>query len=84
MRSLFLLYLEDRGATDANFYSKIKNGAQSYFDILEDVDKTYSLFRKLEEYFNGNVFTLDSNESISKEHLQIIKKRQINNNQDGP
>ncbi|WP_417237502.1 HsdM family class I SAM-dependent methyltransferase [Bizionia paragorgiae] len=82
MRSLFLLYLEDRGATDANFYSKIKNGAQSYFDILEDVDKTYSLFRKLEEYFNGNVFTLDSNESISKEHLQIIKKCFINGNYD--
>jgi type I restriction-modification system DNA methylase subunit len=74
MRSLFLLFLEDRGATDAKFYSEIKDGAQSYFDILDDEEKTYSLFQKLEEYFNGNVFTVDKGESISKEHLQIIKK----------
>jgi len=80
MRSLFLLYLEDRGATDAKFYSEIKKGAQSYFDILDDADKTYSLFQKLEEYFNGNVFTLDSNELISREHLQIIRKCFINGN----
>ncbi len=80
MRSLFLLYLEDRGATDEKFYSKIKKGAKSYFDILDDADKTYSLFRKLEEYFNGNVFTLDSNESISRDHLKIIRKCFINGN----
>ncbi|NGX82713.1 N-6 DNA methylase [Aequorivita sp. KMM 9714] len=82
MRSLFLLYLEDRGATDAKFYSGIKEGAQSYFDILDDEDKTYSLYRKLEEYFNGNVFTVDNNETISREHLQIIKKCFINGNDD--
>jgi type I restriction-modification system DNA methylase subunit len=82
MRSLFLLYLEDRGATDAKFYSGIKEGAQSYFDILDDEDKTYSLYRKLEEYFNGNVFTVDKNETISREHLQIIKKCFINGNDD--
>ena len=78
MRSLFLLYLEDRGATDEKFYSEIKKGAKSYFDILDDATKTYSLFQKLEEYFNGNVFTVDRNESISREHLQIIKKCFIN------
>jgi type I restriction-modification system DNA methylase subunit len=80
MRSLFLLYLEDRGATDEKFYSEIKKGAKSYFDILDDSDKTYSLFKKLEEYFNGNVFTIDSKESISRKHLQIIKKCFINGN----
>lgn len=74
MRSLFLLYLEDRGATDAKFYSEIKEGAKSYFDILDDVDKTYALFKKLQEYFNGNVFTVDKDESISTEHLKIIRK----------
>ena len=74
MRSLFLLYLEDRGATDAKFYSEIKEGAKSYFDILDDVNKTYSLFKKLQDYFNGNVFTVDKDESISKEHLKIIRK----------
>ena len=80
MRSLFLLYLEDRGATDEKFYSDIKKGAKSYFDILDDADKTYSLFKKLEEYFNGNVVTVDNNESISGEHLKIIRKCFINGN----
>ena len=56
MRSLFLLYLEDRGATDEHFYSQIKKGAKSYFDILEDKTTTYKLFEKLEDHFNGNVF----------------------------
>lgn len=80
MRSLFLLYLEDRGATDEKFYSEIKKGAKSYFDILDDADKTYSLFKKLEEYFNGNVFTVDTNELISRDHLKIIQKCFINGN----
>lgn len=80
LRSLFLLYLEDRKATDANFYSQIKKGAKQYFDILDDVDATYSLYGKLEEHFNGNVFTLEKGETISKEQLQIIKKCFISGN----
>lgn len=74
MRSLFLLYLEDRGATDEKFYSQIKEGAKSYFDILEDRKATYDLFKKLEVHFNGNVFTLDDGESINEEQLRLIKK----------
>ncbi|MCF8331276.1 MAG: SAM-dependent methyltransferase [Bacteroidales bacterium] len=74
LRSLFLLYLEDRGATDEKFYSNIKEGAKSYFDILDDVKSTYKLFTRLEEDFNGNVFTVDEYENISDEHLQIIKQ----------
>jgi hypothetical protein len=80
MRSLFLLYLEDRGATDANFYTQIKPGASSYFDILDDVHATFALYKKLEEHFNGNVFTLDDAESINEEQLQLIKKCFINGN----
>ena len=80
LRSLFLLYLEDRGATDENFYSHIKKGSKSYFDILEDVDATYNLYGKLEEHFNGNVFTLEKGETISKEQLQLIKKCFISGN----
>lgn len=82
MRSLFLLYLEDRGATDQNFYDQIKKGAKSYFDILDDVNATYNLFKKLEDYFNGNVFTLGKNEKISDEQLQLIKRCFISGNDD--
>ncbi len=78
MRSLFLLYLEDRGATNDAFYSEIREGAKSYFDILDNIEDTYALFEKLEDYFNGNVFTLEKGETITTEQLKLIKKCFIN------
>lgn len=84
LRSLFLLYLEDREATDEKFYSKIKKGAKSYFDILNDVNSTYDLFDKLEEHFNGNVFTLEDGENISTNQLQLIKKCFTSGNNNTP
>lgn len=81
MRSLFLLYLEDRGATNEDFYSEIRKGAKSYFDILDNVEDTYALFEKLEDYFNGNVFTVDKEESITAEQLRLIKYCFISGNE---
>lgn len=52
LRSLFLLYLEDRSATDVVLYDSIQKGATSYFDILNNVENTYRLFGKLEEHFS--------------------------------
>lgn len=84
LRSLFLLYLEDRGATDKKLYSQIKKGAQSYFDILGDNKATYQLYERLEEDFNGNVFTLEEEEEISTAQLQHIKKCFISGNDNTP
>lgn len=85
LRSLFLLYLEDREATDHKFYSEIKKGAKSYFDILDSVEATYNLFEKLEEHFNGNVFTLEEGEPrATQEQLQLIKKCFISGNDNTP
>ncbi|MBA4239582.1 MAG: endonuclease [Sphingobacteriaceae bacterium] len=84
LRSLFLLYLEDRGATDEKLYSQIKKGTKSYFDILNDTNATYQLFERLEEDFNGNVFTLEKGEKISAEQLQLIKKCFISGNDNTP
>jgi len=84
LRSLFLLYLEDRKATDESFYSEIKKGAKSYFDILNDVNATYLLFHKLEDHFNGNVFTFDQDEQISEEQLQLVKTCFISGNDNTP
>lgn len=80
LRSLFLLYLEDRGATDKEFYNTIKTNAKTYFDILGDVDATYRLFARLEEQFNGNVFAVAEGErnNIELKHLEIIRKCFIN------
>lgn len=81
LRSLFLLYLEDRGAAEKDFYSQIKNDAESYFDILDDVTATIELFRRLEDHFNGNVFTIEPGENITREQLQIIKSCFIRGNE---
>jgi hypothetical protein len=76
MRSLFILYLEDKGAAkEAGLYNQIKQDANSYLDILEDVDATYMLFDALHEHFNGNVFPVIAGEQklVTAEHLQKIK-----------
>ncbi len=78
LRSLFLLYLEDIGATDEKLYSQFKKGAKFYFDILESSDATSQLFKRLEEDFNGNVFTVEEDEKISNEQLQLVKNCFIN------
>jgi len=84
LRSLFLLYLEDRGATDKKLYSLYKKDATSYFDILDNVEATYNLFKRLENDFNGNIFTVEDNEQITNEQLQLIKKCFISGNDNTP
>jgi hypothetical protein len=76
MRSLFILCLEDRGAAkEAWIYSRIKPDTNSYFDILEDVDATYTLFEELHNHFNFNLFPVTELErqTVTKEHLQKIR-----------
>ncbi len=76
LRSLFLLYLEDRDATDKAFYAQFKKEATSYFDILTDTKATFALYKKLETCFNGNVFSVEDDEEkfITKEQLAIIRQ----------
>lgn len=80
LRSLFLLYLEDREATSVEFYGTFKDGAKGYFDILKDVDATYKLFAALEDKFNGNVFSVLDGEQqkVTEVHLKVIRKCFIN------
>ena len=76
MRSLFIMYLEDKGATPEAFYEKEKQNAHSYFDLLEDKEATYNFFEKIKDNFNGNVFpvTQKENETVKPHHLALIKK----------
>jgi len=78
LRSLFILYLEDRGATDIPYYKKIthlENGT-SYFEILKDKTATYLLFEELEDKFNGNLSPVSEGEKsiVTNEHLLKIKE----------
>ncbi|MGA0559456.1 HsdM family class I SAM-dependent methyltransferase [Larkinella sp. VNQ87] len=76
LRSLFVLYLEDRGATDKAFYEKYLPGASSYFEILTDLSATYRLFETLEITFNGNLCPVQDSErnEVTIEHLNEIKR----------
>ena len=74
IRSLFVLYLEDIGATDAKYYQQFKTGANSYFDLLSDSKATYFFYSHLENKFNGNLFpvTQEELEKIGNSELKII------------
>ena len=78
LRSLFILYLEDRRATDAYFYQQCTGvaDAQTYFDVLEGKEGTYKLYEKLEDAFNGNLSPITSAEKklVTQEHLGELKK----------
>lgn len=77
MRSIFIMYLEDKGAAkETKLYTEISKNAESYLDILESKSATYTLFEKVEEHFKGNVFPLVKGEKtkVSKDHLSVIQK----------
>lgn len=83
MRSLFILFLEDKGAAnEAGLYEKIKNGCSSYFSILESKEATYKLFEEVQIHFNGNVTPVLPNEKelVTDNHLRLIKKCFIDGN----
>lgn len=76
MRSIFIMYLEDKGAvSDTKLYNNIRKDATSYLDILQSKENTYELFVKMEHHFNGNVFPILNGEErkVNKDHLRIIR-----------
>lgn len=75
IRSLFILFLEDKGASaKAGLYETFKHGATSYLEILEDKEATYRLFKRLQEQFNGNITMMAPNEEadVTVKHLAVI------------
>lgn len=71
LRSLFVLYLEDIGATDSDFYQNFKAGSRSYFDLLGDKNATYQFFKQLETTFNGNLFIVTDVEYHLKDKIDL-------------
>ena len=82
MRSLFLLYLEDRKATNEEFYHQFSENAKTYFKILENPKATFSLFKRLAKDFNGSLFNIEEDEEniVKEEHLNLIRQCFINGN----
>ncbi len=77
-RSIFILYLEDRGAIDKDtFYNQFLDGATTYSDVIKDKSAVYRLFKKLKEDFNGDLFPVTDEELTSKvnsTHLKFIRE----------
>ena len=74
-RSIFILYLEDRGAIQKDYYERFLRGAKSYINILENKDATYNLFDHLEERFNGDLFPVeDDRQRVEEDHLAQIRE----------
>lgn len=77
LRSLFILFLEDKGsAKEAGLYERIMPGANSYYEILGDKTATYELFKEVNIHFNGNVTPIVEGEyeSVNEDHLEIIRR----------
>lgn len=77
IRSLFVLFLEDKGATaEAGIYNSILPGVDSYLDILQDKDATYRLFDVLNQQFNGDItrHCPREREVVEQRHLNVIRK----------
>lgn len=73
-RSIFILYLEDRGAIKRDYYDRFLTGAGSYIDILQDLDAAYSLFEQLERKFNGDLFPLQQERQVVRPgHLERVR-----------
>jgi len=74
-RSIFILYLEDRGAIKKDYYARFLSGTKSYIDILENKEATYSMFDHLEDRFNGDLFPVeDERQFVEENHLAQIRE----------
>jgi type I restriction-modification system DNA methylase subunit len=75
-RSIFIKYLEDRKVLVDEYFADLTGGrTKSYTDVLENKRDTYTLFRKLRDDFNGNMFPLSATEeqSVNSERLTLLR-----------
>lgn len=61
-RSLFTLYLEDRGILTPENYPSKPRGVSGFFDLLNHPESTYKLFHYLKTRFNGDIFPVSAKE----------------------
>lgn len=72
--SVLIAYLEARHVFEDGFFGRFKSGATRFFQILADGPALANLLAELERRFNGNVFTLSSDDIATlKESRQLPK-----------
>lgn len=74
-RSLFILYLENRGVLTKDFFARYNSKFKCFTDLLTSKKASYEIFTDLENYFGKDIFTLDKIEqkSVTIKHLTILR-----------
>jgi type I restriction-modification system DNA methylase subunit len=80
-RSIFIKYLEDRKDKEGHnvfpegYFAQHLPGAKCFTDLLSDRGATYSLFRDLNDKFNGDIFIINrEEEKTTQEHLILLRR----------
>ncbi len=76
IKSIFILYLEDRGIIDEHYYKEHGFSEKSYREILPDIRETYDLFDCIKDSFNGDIFEYEyeEREDTTEFHLEKLKQ----------
>jgi type I restriction-modification system DNA methylase subunit len=74
-RSIFILYLEDRGALKEFLTTFEKGNYSSFRKVLRDKESTYKLFRTVGRHFNGDMFPVSDEEEtcVTQRHLSKLE-----------
>ena len=73
-RSIFVRYLEDRGAIKEENYSRFASGLSFHALLDGSLTETYQLFDALADRFNGDLFPINDLErdQVKPHHLQLL------------
>jgi hypothetical protein len=74
-RTILMLYLEERGILNSDYYQAIDKDYRTYVDLLNSKTKLYKAYTELTEYFGTDLFPISAEEkkAVSTKHLNILK-----------
>lgn len=75
IKSIFILYLEDRDVLDDSFYLEHEFRESSFGEILPNKSEIYRLFGLIKSELNGDIFDHNTEEfeSVTEKHLNLVK-----------
>lgn len=73
-RSIFVRYLEDRGAIKEDYYARFTSGRSFHALLAGSLSETYQLFDELSDRFNGDLFPISDLErdQVQPHHISRL------------